>query len=81
MLDVTRRVADSCENTRTRSESGACLAVAAHPLIKLPLLYIVTGISRVSMAVRADVIWMRTVYFVEMMELLMVVHSVGMVIK
>lgn len=49
--------------------------------MKLPLLYMVTGTSSVSTAVRAEVIWMRTVYLVEMMGLLMVVQSVGMVMK
>lgn len=61
--------------------SATHAAAGAHPLMKLPLLYIVTGTSRVSMAVRADVIWMRTVYLVEISALLMVVHSVGIVMK
>lgn len=41
----------------------------------------VTGTSSVSEGTRALVIWMRTVYLVEMMGLSMVVHSVGIVMK
>lgn len=49
--------------------------------MKDPLLYMVTGTSSVRDGTRALVIWMRTVYFVDMMGLSMVVHSVGIVMK
>lgn len=57
------------------------IQATTHPFMKLPLLYMVTGTSRVSIAVRAEVIWIRTVYLVEMMGLSMVVQRVGMVMK
>lgn len=49
--------------------------------MKLPLLYIVTGTSRVSTGTCVEVIWILTVYLVLMIGLLMVVHNVGMVMK